>query len=113
MRVSLRGLYPQYTFFSGRDIGARQGDDGRQAQGRFGPGQGPKAWLTGSWCATIRCGHNFLSSVGYVRHRLGQVWNEYERSNSKRSWRNGSDGNFDGNGQSVELETPETENPAL
>jgi hypothetical protein len=26
MRVSLRGLYPQYTFFSGRDIGVRQSD---------------------------------------------------------------------------------------
>jgi hypothetical protein len=38
MRVSLRGLYPQYTFFSGRDIGVRQSDDGRKAQGRFGRG---------------------------------------------------------------------------
>jgi hypothetical protein len=39
MRVSLRGIYPRYTFFSGRDIGARQSDDGCKAQGRFGRGR--------------------------------------------------------------------------
>ena len=51
---------------------------------------------------------------GYVRHWLGQVWNEYERIKLKEIVSGMvSDGNFEGNGQSVELGSPETENPAL
>jgi hypothetical protein len=51
---------------------------------------------------------------GYVRHWLGQVWNEYERIKLKEIVSGMvDDGNFEGNGQSVELGSPETENPAL
>jgi hypothetical protein len=51
---------------------------------------------------------------GYVRHWLGLVWNEYERIKLKEIVSGMvSDGNFEGNGQSVELGSPETENPAL
>jgi hypothetical protein len=51
---------------------------------------------------------------GYVRHWLGQVWNEYERIKLKEIVSGiGSDGNVDGDGQSLELGSLETENPAL
>ena len=51
---------------------------------------------------------------GYVRHWLGQVWNEYERIKLKVIVSGiGGDGNLDGNGQSVELGSPETELHAL
>jgi hypothetical protein len=42
------------------------------------------------------------------------VWNEFERIKLKEIVSGMvSDGNFEGNGHSVELGSPETENPAL
>ncbi len=51
---------------------------------------------------------------GYVRHWLGRVWNEYDRINLKDIVSGvASDKSFDGNGDSVGLGSPETENSAL
>jgi hypothetical protein len=50
---------------------------------------------------------------GYVRHWLGQVWNEYERIRLKDIVGGMGDRNVEDNGRDVSGESAETESPAL
>ena len=50
---------------------------------------------------------------GYVRHWLGQVWNEYERIGLKDIIGGIGDRNFEDNVLSVGVASPETQSPTL